>query len=279
MQACPESKSRCNRRLGSALLALFLGAGLLPPGQADAAWTQRRGTFLVIPSLFHYVADRQLDAAGHASRRPPYIKDELRLYSVYGLTDSLTLGVDGAARRVQDALPGETQEPANWSETSLFVRYRVAAWANSVVSVQPLVYLPRSKGSTGDLGRETDTAQAEFRVLYGTNYHLFQRDGFAITELGFRRRFGPAADQMRFDSTVGVRVWPRVLFLLQSFNTKSLRAPDASGLPNYDLYKAQVSAVRDLTPHVAVQFGAFTEYAGRNTGAGRAGFVALWLRF
>lgn len=246
---------------------------------ACAAWTEPRGTVLAIPSYYYYQASHQRDAAGHAAGRARYVKHEFRLYAVYGWRDALTLGVDGAARRVRDDAPGAVRERLNWSETSFFARIRLWQGARSVLSVQPLVRTPGAQGGRGDLGRDADRPEAELRALFGQAFTLFGRDGFAVAETAYRHRLGDPGDQARFDVAAGLRVRPRVLVLAQSFNIRALRRPRPNGPPDYDLYKAQLSVVHDVAAHWAVQVGGFVEYAGRNTGLGQAGFVALWWRF
>lgn len=246
---------------------------------ASAAWTEARGHGLAISTFSFYLADRQFDLKGRGSRRPPYRQEEARLYLVYGLRDWVTLGVDTAVRRARDRAPSSEDEPINWHDGAFFARVRLRQWERSVLSVQPLVRVPGPNAVRGMLGRETDAPEAELRLLYGRSFTLFGRDGFGVAEAAYRRRFGPATDQARFDVTLGLRPFRRFLVLAQSFNTISTGLSGEPGAPDYDIYKAQVSFVRDLTDRLAVQLGGYVEYAGRNVGAGQAGFLALWFRF
>jgi hypothetical protein len=264
--------------LGVVGAALTLAGGAVADS-ASAAWTEKRGTGLVIPSYTYYRAARGRDADGHRVDRKAYVKNEFRVYSVYGLTDTVTLGLDGAARRVRDHAQGAKQEDLDWSEVATFARVRLYRWPRAVMSLQPLVFVPRKRDSGDSLGRDADKPEVELRALFGQSFLLLGHDGFAVAECGYRRRFGDSADQVRLDGTVGVRVMPRVSVLAQSFNIVSTRQPRDDGPLNYDLYKAQLSFVYDVTAGWAVQAGGFVEFAGRNTGLGRAGFLALWWRF
>jgi hypothetical protein len=259
------------------MLGVMLAAAV---GPAQAAWTEKQGTGLMIPSYTYYRAARDRDAHGHGGDRKAYVKNEFRLYSVYGWTDAVTLGLDGAARRVRDHAEGAQGEDLDWSEVATFTRFRLHRWPRAVLSLQPLVFVPRKHdGGADDLKRDADKPEVELRLLFGRNFVLFGRDGFAEAEGGYRHRLGDAGDQVRLDGAAGLRVRPRVSVLAQSFNIVSTRRPRDDGPPDYDLYKAQLSVVYDITARWAVQAGGFIEFAGRNTGLGRAGFLALWWRF
>lgn len=263
------------RGLVRGLLGGALAVGICP---AQAAWTAKQGTGLVIPSYTYYRAARDRDANGHGAGRKAYVKNEFRLYSVYGWTDAITLGLDGAARRVRDRAEGAQGEDLDWSEVATFTRFRLYRWPRAVLSLQPLVYVPRKHDGGADLRRDADKPELELRALYGRNFTLFGRDGFAEAECGYRHRLGDAGDQVRLDGTFGLHVRPRLSVLAQSFNIVSTRRPRDDGPPDYDLYKVQLSVVYDITARWAVQAGGFAEFAGRNTGLGRAGFLALWWR-
>jgi hypothetical protein len=259
--------------------ATAIACGVLLANPVQAAWTEKQGTGLVVPSYTYYRATRARDADRHHGSRKAYVKNEFRLYSVYGWTDSITLGLDGAARRVRDHAPGAEGEDLDWSEVATFARLRLHRWPRTVLSIQPLVYVPRKHGGVADLKRDADKPEFEFRALLGRSFVLAGRDGFADLEWGYRHRLGAAGDQIRIDATVGLRVRPRLSVLAQSFNIVSIRQPRENGPPDYNLYKAQVSVVYDIAARWAVQVGGFTEFAGRNTGLGSAGFLALWWRF
>ncbi len=262
------------RGLLSAALAVAGGIG-----PVQAAWTEKQGTGVVIPSYTYYRAARDRDADGRGADRKAYVKNEFRIYSVYGWTDAVTLGLDGAARRVRNHAEGAQGEDLDWSEVATFARFRLHRWPRAVLSLQPLVFVPRKHDGGADLERDADKPEAELRVLFGRSVILFGRAGFAVAECGYRHRLGDAGDQMRLDGTFGLRVRPRLSVLAQSFNVVSTRRLRDDGPPDYDLYKAQLSVVYDITARWAVQTGGFVEFAGRNTGLGRAGFLALWWRF
>jgi len=68
------------------------------------------------------------------------------------------------------------------------------------------------------------------------------------------------------------------LLLAQSFSTLGLRNNQTNGA-DYSVTKLEISAVYDFAPRWAVQFGGYTELAGRHAALGNAGLVALWYSF
>lgn len=249
---------------------------LLSSGPAFGAWTQPKGEGLAILTFGHYEAEETFDRTGERHEMARFAKQELRAYMVYGLTDRLTLGVEPTLRRVRTAY---APPKSGWAEGDLFARYRLWQAGEAVLSAQGLVKIPSSDERLTEPGRETRDIDAEGRVLFGSNLALLGLPAFGVAEVAYRRRFGAAADEMRADFTLGLRPWHRWMLLAQSFNIVSMRNPDTPDAPDFDQYKAQGSVVYELTPRIGLQIGAFTEYAGRNVGAGRSAFLALWLRF
>lgn len=255
---------------------MLLALAFVPDRPAFAAWTQPKGEGLSILTFNHYVAEEAFDRESERHDMARFAKQEMRAYMVYGLTDRLTLGIEPTLRRVHTAYaPPES----GWAEGDLFARYRLWQGNEAVLSAQGLVKFPSSDERLTEPGRETRDIDVEGRVLFGSNLALFGLPGFGVAEAAYRRRFGAAADEMRTDLTLGLRPWRRWMLLAQSFNVISMRNAETPEAPDFDQYKAQGSVVYELTPRIGLQAGAFTEYAGRNVGAGHSAFLALWLRF
>ena len=71
---------------------------------------------------------------------------------------------------------------------------------------------------------------------------------------------------------------PGWLLLAQSLNVVS-EGSGTWGFPSYDYYKLELSAVHQVTQAIAVQFGGFTAFTGRNTIQENGGLLGLWYRF
>lgn len=252
---------------------------------APAAWLQTRGSGLLISTLSDYRADARFDDFAVKAPDRAYRKQELSLYGVYGLTDGLTLGAQPSFYhlKVRPGAMAERQGMLGLSHIELFARSRLLAGDFWIVSAQALVELPGARPVDREPLLESASRDVEARLLYGRSGRFVKNflnlEYFSSVEAGYRARDRRAADQWRADATFGFRPSQKYQIILQGFNTISASGADGSDPTAYDLYKAQISLVRDLPHNMALQAGWFTEYAGRNTGAGNALFMAFWSRF
>ncbi len=267
-------------------IARFMGLlAWVCSAHAQAAWLQPKGKMLIISSLSDYRSVARFDALGFRGAERAYRKQELSLYGVYGLMDGLTLGVQPSFYRlhVRSAATSARQSMNGLSYIELFARTRILAGDFWILSAQTLVKLPGPRAVDGEPLLENASRDVEARLLFGHSgrfaRQLLNLEYFSSIEAGYRARDRQAADQWRADATFGFRPSQKYQIILQGFNTISLKSPDGSDPTAYDLYKAQISVVRDLPHGMALQAGGFTEYAGRNTGAGNALFMAVWSRF
>lgn len=265
----------------------MLGLGLLagPVPCAEAAWPQPKGELLIISTLSDYSAKARFDATGVRAQAARYHKQELSFYSVYGVSDALTLGAQPVFVRVRarSAIGGGQESADSLSHIELFGRQRLFSGVGWVFSAQALVKLPSPGAVEREPLLESSNRDFEARLLSGrsgsSGKRLFNLEYFSTLEAGIRLRDHGAADQGRLDATFGLRVWPGYQFIAQSFNTVALHPGNGQDASAFDLYKAQISILRDLPKGMAVQIGGFSEYAGRNISAGNAFFLAVWSRF
>ncbi len=260
------------------VLAVLAGLAAAP---AHAAWPQPRGEALIITSLSSYRTNNRFDEFGLRAPGHGYHKQELSVYGVYGLTGYLTLGAQPVYAKIDAKRTAGTASERTSGLTSieLFARQRIVTGGNWILSAQALVKLP----GTLDAGREplveTSNKDAEGRLLYGSSGRLFGREYFSVAEAAFRARSNGTSDQIRADATFGIRPWPKWQLIAQNFSTIAITQRQSAGPENFDLYKAQLAILYDLPRGRSIQLGGFSEYAGRNTGAGYGLFVALWSRF
>lgn len=253
--------------------------------QAQAAWLQTKGEGLIISSVSTYHSDARFERSGLRSPGREYNKQELSVYGVYGLTGRLTVGAQPTffqVRTENGTSPGhETMH--GLSQIDLFARTRIAAADYWILSGQALIKLPGPRAVDREPLLENASRDAEARLLFGRSgrlvWHILNLEFFSSIEAGYRIRDGGAADQWRGDAAFGVRPLQNYQIIVQSFNIVSSRRPDDSDPTAYDLFKAQISVVRDLPHGMALQAGASSEYAGRNIGAGDGLFIAVWSRF
>jgi protein XagA len=252
---------------------------------AQAAWLQTKGEGLIISSLSSYHSDARFDSFGLRSDGRGYDKQELSVYGVYGLTEKLTLGAQPSFFRLRATNANRVGHEGmrGLSQVELFVRTSLVAADYWILSGQALLKLPGPRAVDREPLLENASRDAEVRLLLGRSGRLARRflnlEYFSSIEAAYRARYRRSADQWRADAAFGVRPLQNYQIIVQSFNILSSRSPDDSDPTAYDLFKAQVSVVRDLPYGMAVQAGGYSEYAGRNIGAGKALFMAVWYRF
>lgn len=255
------------------------------PLQCSAAWPQPKGDLLIISTLSDYNAKARYDALGVRAPAGEYHKQELSVYGVYGLTGGLTAGAQPVFVRVRarSSFGGKSESINSLSHIELFARQRLFTGDDWIISAQALVKLNGGHAVDREPLLDTSSRDIEARLLYGqsgqTGKYLRNMEYFSTFEAAIRRRDHDTADQLRSDAAFGIRPWPKFQIIAQSFNTIALQQGDDLDPRAFDLYKAQLSLLRDLPHGAALQIGGFTEYAGRNISAGNAFFMAIWTRF
>lgn len=266
------------------ILATLFGLCLYSP-QSFAAWTQPRGEGLVITTFSTYHADARFDALGGRAEAGGYTKQEVSAYGVYGLTAALTLGAQPVFTRVRANSPagGGRRTLSGVTQMEIFARRRMAYGEDWIFSAQALVKFSGQDAVDREPLLESNRREMEARLLYGRSGRLGKTlrdlEYFSSVETGLRARSNDAADQWRADAAVGVRFRKHYQLIGQSINSISLRRAEDSDPSAFDLYKAQISLLRDLPGKISVQLGASREYAGRNISAGDTLFIAIWSRF
>jgi hypothetical protein len=247
------------RLVHAAALVLGLAAGAATPA---AAWTQPEGQGLLIGAVTLKDLSQTYTGSGRRAGGPSNVVLEFSPYVAYGFTPRLT-GV--VQPRVQLGW-GDQATQGGLDATDLGARVRLWSDDRAVLSAQGLLRLPATRPRFGDVGLGGD-----WRVIYGRNVSFGAAPGFFVAEAGYRH-YTDRPGEWRGDLSVGVRPADGWLLLGQSFN---LVRHDASGWRT----TLQASLVRELTPQVSLQVGAYTTVAGRNCGAETGGLVALWYRF
>jgi hypothetical protein len=103
---------------------------------------------------------------------------------------------------------------------------------------------------------------AGFRLLYGSGFKLWNRDGFLNVEAGYRWVSPPRPDQYPIDLTAGLWLDKRSMVMLQSFNLIS--GPATPPYVYFRSHKLELSGVVRLTRRLSLQLGAFLSPAGQN---------------
>ncbi len=256
-------------RAFAAPLALLLSVAAAQGG----AWTLRRGHWQVFTATTQSSAGLSFDRHGHAVLPTGFNKLLVQNCIEYGLTDYLTLfatpdyvmaHVGPAAPTAQNVHNSSFEGGARllldgrYGKLSLQGSYKTAGAFDLSVSAN------RASGR-----------QIEMRLLYGTGFKLFGRDGFIDLQAGQRWIAAPRPNETPVDLTAGLWITPNWMVMAQSFNIVS--AGDAR--PPYSYYrshKLEVSLVQKLSRHWSLQVGAFTSPAGQNALVERGVQVSLW---
>jgi hypothetical protein len=209
---------------------------------------------------------------------PRYSKEELQGFLEYGLTDQVTGIFAPQLQNIDIASPTNAQR-SGVGYTEFGARYGFIEDPTWVVSGQATLRIPGTDQITNPAAVGYTDVEADFRGLIGHNFKLGDTPGFFDLELAERVRTDGYPSEVRFDGTFGVRVLPRWLVLVQSFNVIS----EGTGISifggSYEYYKAQLSALYTVTDKWQVQFGAVSTYAGRNALQENGLVFGVWHQF
>lgn len=265
--------------------AVFV-AVLTAPATAEAgAWTQEAGSGQIINTFTYYTLSSGFGPDGEEIDQNRFAKIEYSPYIEYGVTDTLTIGAQPFLQIIEQDRADGSVENAGLADVELFARQRLWEGENAVLSIQGLISVPGGYDPEANLPLGKGHVDVEARVLWGGGHEIKGVSMFYDVAAAYRKRFGGPSDEVHVDVTLGLTPWAGWQFLLQSFNTIGVgkadpgNTTDRGSVLEFDRHKLQLSVVRDLTERVAVQVGGFSEFAGRNTGQGNGGFVALWVNF
>ena len=241
------------------------------------AWTQPAGEGLIIVSVDYSEADSGFGPDGQGVPARDFRKTELRSYVEYGLTDWATAIVQPEWRDKETG-PGQGERVRGLGRVDAGLRVRLWNGEGGVVSVQGAARMPGAADSLAPADGGDTEWEADGRLLYGRGFVLRGYNAFTDVQLGYRKRFGGPADEVRLDLTGGVTLTPTVLALFQSFNTLSIGTPDAP-LTTTREHKVAASLVYHLTDDWSVQAGGIVTVAGENVLAQRGVSLGLWRSF
>lgn len=251
------------------------------------AWTLPEGQGHSISQFHYYATDSYVDAGGNASQRTPYKKMSLYQHLEYGLEDDLTLGMSVEAHHVEtklDVIPRAERTSNGLGNTSVFLRQSIHETEASVASVQGTVILPVPAKEFPNLGH--DRMDAEIRTLYGFKPDWFDAEDYVNLKAAYRYRGGDAEDQWRFELAGGFKkdedsswVYMPQAFITVPVGSVSGGNQEFDASDDYEQVTVQFSTLYKFTDDLGLQFGAYQEIYGRNTGQGRGQFAAIWHSF
>ncbi len=203
---------------------------------------------------------------------------ESNTYFEYGLTDKITVGGKALYGTTWFRRDAEVDTANGFSEIEGFAQYQFRRDSRHAASVRVAISKPAHFRSGARTILQGDGVDAEVAALYGRNIVFEPIKIFTAIEIGYRKRFGDSADQIKSQATIGVEPSKRLLFLLEGFSTVSLRNEINAGV-DYDVLKVQPSLVYRVGRQWRIQAGVTEEIHGRNLELGRTYFIGLWSEF
>jgi len=249
---------------GAGIEAAWGGAWLLPPGQGQ-----------IIAATFYSESNRAFDARGQLVPVPDYRKFELGTYIEYGLTNWLTLVASPSYVRIRNPPPGQSYN--GLGESEIAARVGLYRTDTGVLSFQVGLRSPGFSfaDSLGPFAVRR-AASLDVRGLAGRNVVVAGMEGFVEAQGAYRFYAAGQPGEWRIDLTMGLRPWPRLLVMLQSY-TSIVNGSLQFGHVSWT--KLQPSLVYNIAPQWSVQIGGFITVAGINAGRELGPFAAVWYRF
>lgn len=250
--------------------------------QAHAgAWTQAEGEGLFIAQATYFSSDHFFDFDGLRVKQSTFRKAELQPYAEYGLRDWLTIG--GSAYVQYMAQAGDDNQGIG--DPELFARVRLKTWENGdVLSIQPLVKLP-SYYMKDNLPRGgSRSIDGELALLYGSSWNYFGITGYTDTKFAYRMRSRGLKPQYRVDQAIGINITDDFLLIPAVRSVITTEYDDTAafsqdGEQDYDLAKAEVTALYKFDEKRWVHATYFDHIAGAFTGDGRGITIGYAERF
>lgn len=258
-------------------------AGLALPvfgcGEAcGGAYTLPEGEAKLFVSGLVTEGDHYFDGDGRRRERGRYAKYDLPAFLEYGLFDGLTLfGATGFQRIEADEGGRQSRQGLGRSESG--ARARLLNEGDWIASAQGSVVIAGARRKEGYAAIGETDDQIDIRGLIQRSFEAFGKQGFMDMQVGYRFRSDDPADEIRLDATIGLRVAPRWLALVQSFNTIGTGNWRGDYPLRQTMSKLQGAVLYDLTDKTQL-FGAafFTPYA-RDALDERGGSFGVGYRF
>ena len=266
------------------------------------AWTQKKGDGLLILNHSYYRASEFINNAGRKQSQPLYQKAEWNPYIEYGLTDKITIGANLFVQYLrQDTKQSITQQITPFTtvtttyngsannigigDSELFARFRLYQKDGFVLSAEPMFKVPSFWSYTDlpDVGNSQPEAALTLSGGYG--FKAYGQNHFVNLDTGYRYRAGREKDQIRIAATLGLSLDSQWMIMPQLFITRRTSSPSAAstfneaGSNDYNLTKAQLSAVYKMWDDTSLQVGGFYHADAKNSSTGGGVLIALWQPF
>lgn len=262
---------------GMSLLCL----GAFPQATLSSAWTRNDGDLLMLTPISYTYAEEAFDANGDRVDRRRFEMSEFSPKVEYGLTDSLTVGLQPKFRHVVIETEEGNESNSGLAETDLFARHRLWQQGNASVSLKGMVKVPVDPKENEEVAIGRDQVDAEVSLAFGNRHAIRSGRVFYSAEVGYRRRWDVNVDQASANFFVGWAPYDSSWsFIFRSANTMSVSKDNdetevLAMLPDYTRHDAQLMASYRFSNSMSLAGGVSKTYAGENVGIGNTAFLAL----
>jgi protein XagA len=264
------------QRLAFCGIAVLLTLATTPPSRAGA-WLQGEGRTQIIFANTTTQSSSRFAHNGKPLRADRFSKQETAISVERGWSDQVTL-LAGARFQLQTfPVDGVTSRFASGA-VSGGARVRLWSDGGTIVSVQGTLQASGERSLPGPLRRMDAPVEADLRLNLGHGFAIGSWQAFAEVQTAYRWRGGGNRDELRFDTTFGVRPVPQLLLMMQSFNTFTATGRGRVGEGRPRQHKLQPSIVYDLSERWSLQVSAFASIRGRDSIKEQGAQVALWRR-
>jgi len=250
---------------------------LIPTAAFAGAWTLDEKDGQAITETTISSASKSFDADNRPTQTVKFRKTFSSAYIEYGWKNWLTLVVAPEYADATSAAPGRATQHARDFAISGGLRVRLWNDDESVLSVQAFA---RSAGAfeLNTSYQQKPGRDFDLRVLYGTHFHLFGRQGCIDVEAAQRWATGGRPNETPIDITLLYDIGWKTQAVIQNFNAIS----EGGGRPpfvHFRSHKLALSFVRPIWRSTSLQVGGFFSPAGQNTLQESGIFLSLWTKF
>lgn len=279
------------------LFLVFLYTAFYGKLASSGAWLQKDKSLTIINSNIFYYSDKIFSNGGSVKDSNIFTKFESSSLIEYGYNKNLTIGLIPIWNKVEQKSVDFVKGAQSLTELNIFFRKLFYQDKNIVISYQPAIKIsyPYDSDNENILGQRQ--LSAEMRFLFGKNFeiigiknnflnNILNKYHYVNTEIAYRHNFLDKTNEVRIDSTIGIKFKEKFEFTNSVFTIFTINNISSNNISNFqiqdngfDLVKIQTSFKAKVTKKSSIQIIAFKDIWGRNTGSGYGGGASLWYHF
>ncbi|MCI4661953.1 MAG: hypothetical protein MRY63_09060 [Neomegalonema sp.] len=260
------------------MFALALAALALSQGSAHAgAWTLPAGQARLYFDVIATTRKTDTDALGAPAKGS---LDKLEAYVAveHGLSDWLTMGTKTGYALAVTRTDGFDFSHDGLSQMGIWGRARLWQDHGYVLSAQARYTFQDFTPPLGELHLNDGIAELDGRLLLGHGFRTAMGNAWWNVETGYLHRLGNSADQLRLDTTLGIRPAAHSRLVVLGQSHVILSAPGGD-VPGYDEVTLTGKIGYDVTDWLTLTVGAQgTPYANGQEPALGASF-GMWIAY